>query len=149
MAEDMADKITALFRTKNLNEGIIDVFDEPVKITPEGISELTNLIKFRYLLVFYNLIQEKIREEIKETPKVRSIEAIPGNSVFINLQNLDKEVIKNSKTKLIFKPPEKLTVFQKATLLSLYYAILYFIKERINQVSPNIFSFTLSLTSQK
>jgi hypothetical protein len=142
MTEDMADKITALFRTKNLNEGIIDVFDEPVKITPEGISELTNLIKFKYLLIFYNLIQEKIKEEIKRTPKIKNIDKLPANSIFTNLQNLNKEIIKESKTKVVFKV-EGLNTSQVAIMLSLYYAILYCISEGINQEDSRTFSFNL------
>jgi hypothetical protein len=142
LAEESANKVVALLRGEELGDEIIDI--SLLSYKGKGVKEIADSILFTYLLLLYNFIQDKIREEIKETPKVKSIDAIPGNSVFINLQNIDKDVIKNSKTKLIFKPPEKLTVFQKATLLSLYYAILYCIKEGINQISPNIFSFTLS-----
>ena len=146
MAKGIADKVRVTVRVEKPKDGVlIETYKgEPTKLTEEGIKHLTNLIIYRELLISYNLIQEKIKEEIKGTPKIKSIETIPGNSLFINFQNINKEVIKNSKTKLIFNPPEKLTVFQKATLLSLYYAILSCIKEGKNQVSPNMFSFTLT-----
>ena len=142
--EDTANKIKASIavKLKKFNGEIIEIPEKSVEIKPEAIRELIDFFKFRHLLVFYNLIQEKAQEEIKRTPKIKGISRFPANSIFTNLQNLNKEIIKESKTKVVFRA-EGLNTSQVAIMLSLYYAILYCISEGINQEDNRTFSFNL------
>ena len=100
-------------------------------------------IREKILLLLYNLIQEAIRQKSKEIPKLGNVERLPANSIFLNLQNLNKEVIKGGKTKLLFKIPE-LNTMEKAILQSLYYSLFFFISEEKNKVNENTYMFRLT-----
>jgi len=130
---------TTISRVETKKPDGTPVVYESKPIPNEKIIELELFIK---LWIYYNLIQEKIKKEIKRTPKIKNIDKLPANSIFTNLQNLNKEIIKESKTKVVFKV-EGLKTSQVAIMLSLYYAILYCISEGINQEDSRTFSFNL------
>ena len=130
---------TTISRVETKKPDGTPVVYESKPIPNKKIIELELFIK---LWIYYNLIQEKIKKEIKRTPKIKNIDKLPANSIFTNLQNLNKEIIKESKTKVVFKV-EGLKTSQVAIMLSLYYAILYCISEGINQEDSRTFSFNL------
>jgi len=149
-AEEIAEKLkTTIKLDKFIEGGVIEVYKgDPPKHTQEEINHFVNLLRYRSLLIPYNLIQEKVQAEIKQTPKPERVNGIPVNPFFINLQNQGDTIVESRRLNLIFhktgvEEKSEYAVWRSAIKNSLQLLFFYYIGKGVNEVNRNIYSFNL------
>lgn len=148
-AEKIAEKLKTTIKLDKFKEGIIEFYKgAPPKHTQEEINHFVNFLRYRSLLIPYNLIQEKVQAEIKQTPKPEKVNGIPVNPFFINLQNQGDTIVESRRLNLIFHKTDvderaEYDAWRSAIKNSLQLLFFYYIGKGVNEVKRNIYSFNL------